>query len=531
LQAQSAPAGDARSTVARSRVEPGPGGPRTPDLVTPNYLEAAALSRELAAFQGDPGRRRRRVAVLGGGLAGLACGKYLADAGHHPIVVEGKDVLGGKVSAWQDKEGDWVETGLHVFFGAYPNMMNLFKELGIEERLQWKAHSMVFATPDRPGDFSRFDFPSWLPAPFNALWAILLNGDMLTWPEKLRFGLALLPMLVAGQDYIDQQDDLSVREWMTRNGVPDRVNDEIFVAMAKALDFIDPERLSMTVVLTAINRFVNETNGSRIAFLDGNPPQRLCGPLKASIEARGGEVHTGRRLQRIILRPDGAVDHLLFTDGRTLEADVYVSAMPVDAVKLLLPPEWRSIPFFQQLQGLEGIPVINLHLWFDRKLRCEDQLMFSRSPLLSVYADMSRTCREYANPDRSMLEMVFAPCSPLAGADRDWIGAPDEAIIEATMKELERLFPLEIAADGSKAKLLKSAVVKTPRSVYAALVGRNRFRPTQETPIPNFVLAGDYTRQKFLGSMEGAVLSGKLAARVVCQKALHPAPDRPPAVS
>ena len=39
-------------------------------------------------------------------------------------------------------------------------------------------------------------------------------------------------------------------------GVPARVNDEVFIAMAKALNFIDPDELSMTVVLTALNRFL-----------------------------------------------------------------------------------------------------------------------------------------------------------------------------------------------------------------------------------------------------------------------------------
>ena len=75
----------------------------------------------------------------------MAAAKYLADAGHKPIVYEARDVLGGKVSAWQDEDGDWIETGLHIFFGAYPNMMNLFAELGIHDRLQWKIHQMIFA--------------------------------------------------------------------------------------------------------------------------------------------------------------------------------------------------------------------------------------------------------------------------------------------------------------------------------------------------------------------------------------------------
>jgi len=56
--------------------------------------------------------------------------------------------------------------------------------------------------------------------------------------------------------------------------------------------------------------------------------------------------------------------------------------------------------------------------------------------------------------------------------------------------------------------------------VYAAIPGRNKFRPQQRTPIPNFTLAGDWTSQKFLGSMEGAVLGGKLAAEVVAARAV-----------
>ena len=47
-----------------------------------------------------------RVVIAGAGLAGLSCAKYLADAGHTPIVYEARDVLGGKVAAWKDEDGD-----------------------------------------------------------------------------------------------------------------------------------------------------------------------------------------------------------------------------------------------------------------------------------------------------------------------------------------------------------------------------------------------------------------------------------------
>ena len=99
-----------------------------------------------------------------------------------------------------------------------------------------------------------------------------------------------------------------------------------------------------------------------------------------------------------------------------------------------------------------------------------------------------------------------------------------------TAGELARLFPTEIANDpkwpatasqgpSGQAKLLKYAVVKTPRSVYAAIPGRNKYRPSQESPIPGFTMAGDWSAQKFLGSMEGAVFAGKLAAEVIADRA------------
>lgn len=450
-----------------------------------------------------------RVAIAGAGLAGLSCAKYLTDAGHTPIVLESRDVLGGKVAAWKDADGDWYETGLHIFFGAYPNMLQLFKELDIEDRLQWKEHSMIFNQPETPGTYSRFDFPD-LPAPFNGVAAILSNNDMLTWPEKIRFGIGLIPAMLQGQNYVEAMDKYSFSDWLKKQNVPPRVEKEVFIAMSKALNFIDPHEISATILLTALNRFLQEKNGSKMAFLDGSPTERLCQPMVDYITERGGEVRLNAPIKEFLLNDDNTVRGFQIrgvkgAESEILTADIYVSAMPVDPLKLMMPEPWGKMDYFKQLEGLEGVPVINVHLWFDRKLTEIDHLLFSRSPLLSVYADMSNTCREYANPDKSMLELVLAPA-------KDWIGKSDEDIVAATMVELEKLFPDQIP---EPAKLLKYHVVKTPRSVYKATPGRQQCRPTQTTPISNFYLTGDYTMQRYLASMEGAVLSGKLTAQAI----------------
>ncbi|KAH9626722.1 hypothetical protein KSS87_010661 [Heliosperma pusillum] len=413
---------------------------------TVNFLEAGLLS---SSFRNSPRPEKPlEVVIAGAGLAGLSTAKYIADAGHKPILLEGRDVLGGKIAAWKDEDGDWYETGLHIF----------------------------------------------------CIWAILRNNEMLTWPEKVKFAIGLLPAMLGGQPYVEAQDGLSVEEWMKKQGIPERVTDEVFIAMSKALNFINPDELSMQCILIALNRFLQEKHGSKMAFLDGNPPERLCMPIVKHIESLGGEVKLNSRLKKIELNEDGSVKSFLLTNGKEIRGDAYVSATP-GKVAYLRPP-------YSVVRGIVG--TIDA-LWFDRKLKnTYDHLLFSRSPLLSVYADMSVTCKEYYDPNKSMLELVFAPAE-------EWISRSDTDIIEATMKELAKLFPDEISADGSKAKVLKYHVVKTPRSVYKTVPNCEPCRPLQRSPVEGFYLAGDYTKQKYLASMEGAVLSGKLCAQAIVQ--------------
>jgi 15-cis-phytoene desaturase len=454
-----------------------------------------------------------RVAIAGGGLAGLACAKYLVDAGHQPIVYESQAVLGGLVAAWQDEDGDWIETGLHNFFGAYPNMLQLMGELNILDRLQWKRHALIFNQPEKPGVLSWFDVPD-MPAPFNIITSILRNNDMLTWNQKIRFAIGLIPAIVRGDKYVEAMDKYTFKEWLERQGIGEDISTDVFIAVCKSLKFIDPDVISATIPLRALNKFLQQKEGSRIAYLDGNPPDRLCQPMVDYVTERGGAVHTSSPLKRIVLKPDGTVEKFILRGlngaaDQDVVADVYVSAMSVDVIKTLLPQSWREIEYFQKLDELEGVPVISVQIWFDRKLTDIDHTLFSRSPILSVYSDMSNSCEAYADPDKSMLELVVAP-----GAE--WINKSDQEIIDATMAELEKLFPEHLP---TPAKVLKTHVVKTPRSIYTAIPGREAFRPAQTSPIDNFFLAGSYTAQPFFGSMEGAVLSGKLAAQAVADRA------------
>lgn len=242
-----------------------------------------------------------------------------------------------------------------------------------------------------------FDIPP-LPAPLDAAWAILKCTGMLTWTEKLRLGWGLLPAYLQGQPYVESQESATVEEWMQQRSIPQSVVDEVFVAMSKALGFVGPERLSMHCVLIALSRFLQESTGSRIAVLDGSPTERLCEHLRDYIDAGGGEVRVNAAVERFLLNADDTVAGVLLADGSVVSGDAYVNARLVDALKKLTPGPWRKHDYFRNLSALRGVPVMNLHLWFDRKLSTVDNLIFSRSPILSVYADIVKLMPMTSDP-------------------------------------------------------------------------------------------------------------------------------------
>jgi phytoene desaturase len=457
------------------------------------------------------------VVIAGAGLAGLAAAKYLVDAGYRVLVLEKREVAGGKASSWQDADGEWLESGLHVFFGAYRNLLAFLSETGLDDNLVWMPHALTFSGEE--GRLSPLVFPRALPAPWHGLVAIARSRGVLTNLDKVRTGVGLLWPILASQEYIDGQDGLSWGEWHRKHGLSKRSMGDFFDTMALALNFCASSEVSAKVLLTVLSHFGKETDASRVAFLKGPPELRLFRPLVQQLQARGVEVRFGAKVRSIRYDALGnVVSGFEMEDGSVVEGDVYVSAMPAHNVWRVLPPSLRAREPFTGLRRLHGVPVMTAQLYFDRPVTGVDNLIFSSGSHMSVYAELGRICPDYRESlgGRSMVELVIAP----AGA---WFKLDDGEITERVMVEFVARHP-----QAREATLLKSTVVRIPQSVYRARPGMDRYRPDQATSVPNFYLAGDYTRQEYLASMEGAVLSGKRAAALIANCGLD---DRRGAVS
>jgi phytoene desaturase len=436
-----------------------------------------------------------RAIIAGGGPAGFACAKWLSDRGHEVVLLEKRAVPGGKVSSWRDADGDWVESGLHVFFGAYRELLGFLRECGLSDCFDWKPAEITFISPEHGRAPIRF-VPG-LPAPLNGLAGVAIS-KLLPATDKLRVALGLLRPIFGSQDYIDAQDDQSYAAWHLRHGMGQRALREVMDTMALALNFQSADQVSAKLVLTALLHFAQERAAPRMGLVKGAPQERLWAPLLRLLDGRGARVALNCKVEQICYDAGAnRVTGLALDDGSTVEGDIYISAIPVHDLRKVLPNALREHLVFAELRHLKGRPVITAQLYFDRMVTDVDNLMFSSGTRLSVYADMPRVAPDYHDGRGSMVEMVVAPAE-------DVIGQPDQDVLEHVLRDFYRLHP---RARG--AHLQKYTLVRIPNSVYQACPGVDRYRPDQATPVPNLFLAGDYTKQEFMASIEGAVRSAK----------------------
>jgi phytoene desaturase len=436
-----------------------------------------------------------RVIIAGAGPAGMIVARTLAERGHEVVVLEKRDVPGGKVSAWQDEDGDWIESGLHVFFGAYHNLLGFLAHVGLDNTFNWKPAEMIFASEQH--GLAGIQFVPWLPTPLNGLMGVI-KFKPLTLGDKLRMGIGLLRPIFGDQAYVDEQDNETYASWHMRHGMGQRSLDEVMHTMALALNFQRADKVSAKLALTAMLHFAHEKKAPMMALVKGSPDTNIWRPLIKQIEALGGTVELGRKVVMVEHDPQSnQVTGFRMEDGSLITGDLYVSAMPVHNLRKVLPDSLRAYDYFENLKHLKGSPVITLQLFFDRQIAGVDNLLFSAGTHLSVYADMAMVAPEYHNGGKSIMQFVVAPAEEL-------IKLPDDELVAFVMEEFRRLHPI-----AREAKLLKHTIVRIPNSVYQARPGVDKYRPDQASPVPNFFLAGDFTQQHFLASIEGATISAK----------------------
>merc|ERR1719409_2149599 len=253
-----------------------------------------------------------KIGVIGGGLAGMICAMDLADAGHEVEIFEGRPFVGGKVSSWQDKDGNHIEMGLHVFFGCYYNLFGIMQRVdAFDQFLRLKEHTHTFV--NRGGAIGELDFRFPVGAPVSGLQAFA-RTEQLGWGDKaanaLRLGTSpIVRALVdfdGGMDMVRDLDDITFTEWFTSFGGSRGSIDRMWDPIAYALGFIDCDHISARCMLTIFMLFAIRTEASVLRMLDGSPQTFLHDPILKYLDDRGVKVNTRAAVRELIHETDAS---------------------------------------------------------------------------------------------------------------------------------------------------------------------------------------------------------------------------------
>ncbi len=438
---------------------------------------------------------QKTVAIVGGGLAGLAAGCALADAGLRVTLFERRPYLGGRASSYEHPgTGEVVDNCQHVLLGCCTNLIHFYERLGVREKIRW-FDELTFIEPG--GRTSRMS-PSLLPAPMHNVPAFL-RAKMLSVKDKLAIARAMAKM----SRRLPEDSEENFLSWLKRNKQTERAIERFWKTVLVSALNEDLDRMSVRYAAQVFRESFMKSAAAGRMGLPSIPLSDLYGSAAEYIRARGGQV-----LLRSVVTAIGPKQNSVgvFSNSGEQQFDCLVVAAPFQTVANLLPADAAAAPIKQQLAYFEGSPITGIHLWFDREITTlPHAVLLDRTIQWMFHKSKFHESGEKAGTG-SYVELVVSASKSLVQKSR-------EEILELATRELAEFFP-----SVRNAKVVKAAVIKEIFATYAILPGLDKHRPKAQTQWPNIFLAGDWTSTGWPATMEGAVRSGYLAAEALTKQ-------------
>ncbi|MGA2905556.1 MAG: hydroxysqualene dehydroxylase HpnE [Candidatus Korobacteraceae bacterium] len=442
---------------------------------------------------GGDSSQGRSVAIIGGGLAGLAAGSALADAGYRVELFERRPYLGGRASSYElPGTGEVVDNCQHVLLGCCTNLIDFYRRLGVEQQIRW-YDEITFILP---GGKSSVLKAGLLPAPFHAA-PSFLESTVLDLKDKLAIARAMLALVPS----LPNDNGENFQAWLERHGQTRQAIDRFWAPVLVSALNEELDRVSVHyAALVFRDSFLKSAEAGRMG-IPAVPLSDLYGTAAEYIEARGGKVHLRAAVDSMQRDADGMQ---LCVGGEDVRAAYAVLATPFNGVEKLLAdaPEMEALR--RDARSLESSPITGIHLWFDREITpLEHAVLLERTIQWMFHKSRILTTRRDSAGQGSYVELVVSSSKTL-------LDKPRAEIIDLAVRELAEFFPIV-----REAKLTKATVVKEVHATFSPAPGSDAFRPSNRTPWPKLFLAGDWTATGWPATMEGAVRSGYAAAEVL----------------
>ncbi len=449
--------------------------------------------------------RRSKVAVVGGGLAGLSAAISLTrqNVDCNVTVFEAKRVTGGRAGSFLDAaSGDEVDYCQHVAMGCCTNLLKTLQLAGQLD--QWTRYrSLSFHHLDFLA--ASFDNASWLPPPFHLL-PTLVRLPYLSWTQRYRIARATWALM---RSRPTQLAGIVAADWLTnQRQSAATIRDYWDIVIASALGE-STQRVSIASVRKV---FVDGFLASRDASDVWAPKQSLAKlfgvMLPAFVQSCGAQVRTGAKVTRVALSSDEKITVVL--DNEAIDFDHVILATPIRSLAKIVETTTAAaaglaVASFAQVPMS---PITGIHLWFDRPVMDQPHVVLVGTLAQWVFNSKQQDAPEIVA--EHYVQVVVSASHVLRNAE-------SSEIIDQVVAELKRAFPKTSAA-----KLLRSKIVTDPRAVFSLTPEVDELRPISKTKLSNLHLAGDFVQTTWPATMEGAVISGMMAASSVLEQLGQP---------
>ncbi len=448
---------------------------------------------------------RKTVAILGGGVAGIAAALPLADAGFAVQIFEKRPLLGGRASSFLDHQtGERVDECQHGTMRCCTNLDNLLTRLGVQDQILY-LDTLEFLDGDGKRAVIR---GCGLPAPLHTSLSFLTFAS-LGLRDKLAIGRGMLAILRSRPG--PEWEALDIATWFQRTGQTERAIRRFWRPTLVSACNEEMDRISCT---HAFKLFRDGFLAHPRAYHFGVPRVPLgtlyTEPTLAYLQARGGCVRTRTTIDAIRFTdftPDSPprIAGLTLTDGETVTADYYISALQFDLLRKLLPAQITAgIPYWESLDGIELSPILGVNVWFDRPIECP--------PALAL---LDRATEWIFNKNRifGLPPGSNAHLSLVISASHRYAALPKDEVLDLVLADVRACLP-----EARDARVVKSYVVRWPKATLSPRPGVEALRPDQRSPIPNLYVAGEWTATGWPSTMESAARSGYLAAEYLLER-------------
>jgi squalene-associated FAD-dependent desaturase len=449
----------------------------------------------------------RRVAVIGGGLAGITAALDCARHGASVTLLESRGRLGGAAFSFT-REGIRADNGQHVFLRCCTAYCELLEELEALDlvTLQSRLEIPVLAPGGRRAWLRR----SGLPAPLH------LAGTLVRYPflsARQRAGVVRAMMALRRIDYGDPAVDAhSFGDWLGAHGQDEHEVTalwELIVRPTLNLAAADASLAQAAQVFQV--GLLRDASAGDIGHARAPLSEIHDVAARRTLARRGVEARLRHGATTIV--PGGGAFRIEISGAPTLSADVVILAVPPNRAARLLP----SAAGIAQgdLARLGRSPIVNLHVVYDRRVM---DVPFAAGVGTPVQWVFDRTESSGIAAGQYLVVSLSAA----------------EAELELTVDELRaRYLPAlaELFETAGEATVEAFFVTREHSATFRAVPGARALRPPARTALPGLVLAGAWTDTGWPATMEGAVRSGRTAAAAALAPPVRPATLPTPAAN